>query len=117
MVGPGVVPVAIAVATDLGSPQVNWSPVGRVGQPFALTLTVVDRYHNQVRRYGGTIRCDLWRWAAGAQVLAPYAFQREDSGKHTFSVTVGASGEWNLVCFDVADPRLAGAVTVNILAP
>ena len=92
-VGHGSVPVALALTTDLTSPAPNWSPVAHVGLPFALTVTIQDRYHNQVRSYGGTVRCDLWDRTALSQVVAPYTFSREDSGAHRFDLAVGQSGE------------------------
>ena len=109
--------VAISITTNLAEPHSHWSPVGQVGQPFTLTLTILDRYHNIVTGYAGTVQCQCWRWApVGAQLPPPYAFQPSDQGYHQFStgVTIPNTGEWNLVCFDTANPHIAGTQTVNI---
>ena len=116
-VQPGAAAV-ISVTADLPPPYPNWSPVGQVGQPFTLTLAVLDRYRNVVPGYTGTVRCERWRWRSEAQLFPPYAFQPSDQGVHQFpaAVVIGAIGEWNLLCFDEADPRIAGTQTVNIQA-
>ena len=108
---------AISVTTSLREPSLNWSPVGRVGQPFTLTLTILDRYHNVVTDYTGTVQCQCRQWTtASAQLPSPYTFQLPDQGSHQFpsGVTIPNAGEWNLACFDTSDPRIAGTQTVNI---
>lgn len=107
---------AISVTTNLVEPSPNWAPVGQVGQPFTLSLAILDRYRNVVTGYTGTVRCERWRWASEGQLFPPYTFQPSDQGYHLFpnGVTIDADGEWNLVCFDEADPRIAGTQTVNI---
>ncbi len=108
----------ISVTTDLPKPYTNWSPVGQVGQPFTLTLAILDRYRNIVPTFTGTVRCERWHWAFEAQLFSPYTFQPSDQGYHQFpgAVVIEDSDEWNLVCFDQADPRIAGTQTVNIQA-
>jgi len=56
-VQPGAAAV-ISVTARSPSPVPNWSPVGQVGQPFTLTLAVLDRYRNVVPGYTGTVRCE-----------------------------------------------------------
>jgi len=115
-VQPGVA-AAISVTSDLREPSRNWSPVGKVGQAFTLTLTILDRYHNVVTDYVGTVQCQCRQWAAAsAQLPAPYTFQVGDQGVHQFpsGVSIPSAGEWNLACFDTSDPRIAGTQTVNI---
>lgn len=115
-VGPGLTPVSLRLTTDLGSPAPNWSPWTHAGQPFGLTVTVQDRYRNQVSGYQGSVRCDLWDRTARNEVVAPYAYQPSDRGVHRFDVTVLQVGEWNLVCRDVSNPRVAGSLTIAIRA-
>jgi hypothetical protein len=116
IVQPGAA-AAISVTSDLHEPSRNWSPVGKVGQPFTLTLTILDRYHNVVTDYVGTVQCQCRQWApASAQLPAPYTFQVGDQGVRQFpsGVSIPSAGEWNLACFDASDPRIAGTQTVNI---
>jgi len=115
-VQPGVA-TAISVTSNLREPSRNWAPVGKVGQAFTLTLTILDRYHNVVTDYVGTVQCQCRQWAAAsAQLPAPYTFEVGDQGVRQFpsGVSIPSAGEWNLACFDTSDPRIAGTQTVNI---
>ncbi len=109
---------AISVTTDLPTPSPHRSPVGQVWQPFTLTLTILDQYRNIVPTFNGTIKCERWRWTSEAQLFPSYTFQPSDQGYHQFpgAVVIEESDEWNLLCFDQANPHIAGSLTVNIQA-
>jgi hypothetical protein len=108
-------PFAISVTSNLTEPLPNWSPVGQAGQPFTLSLKILDRYRNTVTGYAGTVRCERWRSRSEGQLLGPYQFQPTDQGCHEFSgVVIDEPGEWNLVCSDEITPQVAGTLTVNI---
>ena len=113
-VQPGA-PAGISVTSSLTEPLPNWSPAGQAGQPFTLSLGIVDRYRNTVTGYTGTIRCERWSWRSEAQLLT-YQFQPSDQGCHEFpsGVMIDEPGEWNLLCFDETAPQIAGTLTVNI---
>lgn len=115
-------PDGISVVSDLPEPpgKPHWSPVGQVGKPFTLTLAVLDRYRNVVKSYAGTVRCEAWQWrpvtTPQIQLPGPYGFRPSDEGRRQFvnGATISVAGEWNLVCFDESNPRVAGTHTVNI---
>jgi photosystem II stability/assembly factor-like uncharacterized protein len=107
----------ISVTTNLPSSSYpNGSPVGQARQPVTLTLAILDRYHNIVPGYTGTVRCERWQWKSEAQLFPPYTFQPSDQGQISKTVVIENSNEWNLACFDQADSRIAGTQTVNIQA-
>lgn len=115
-------PYRISVDSDLPEPpqKPHWSPVGQVGKPFALTLTVLDRHRNVVKDYTGTVKCEARQWAPVTtpqiQLPGPYPFRPSDGGRRHFpaGATIGLAGEWKLVCFDESNSRVAGSHTVNI---
>jgi hypothetical protein len=110
------VAASFSMTVNLPEPHLHWSPVGQVGAPFSLHLTALDFYGNVVKDYAGTVKCERWRWQSEGQLFAPYTFLPIEQGQHTFAnaVVIGESGEWNLVCFDQAQPGVAGSVTVQL---
>jgi len=107
---------SISVTTDLPEPRPHWSPVGHMGQPFTLSLTILDRYRNVVTDYTGTVQCQCRQWVPVSAELPSYTFQLADRGYRQFpaGAVIPGAGEWNVVCFDTSDPRIAGTQTVNI---
>jgi len=107
---------SIEMTTDLAAPSPHESPVGNVGQPFTLSLRILDRYHNTVTGYAGTVRCERWSWKSEAELLSPYTFQPSDQGYHQFlnAVQIEESSGWNVVCLDEIKPQIAGSLTVCI---
>jgi hypothetical protein len=107
---------SILVETDLEEPYLHWSPIGQAGQPFTISMRILDRYRNTVKGYTGTVWCERWSWQCEGQLLPPYIFQSADNGFHEFTseVTIDETGEWNLVFYDETTPRIAGTLTVNI---
>ncbi|MBC7237200.1 MAG: hypothetical protein H5T69_15265, partial [Chloroflexi bacterium] len=103
---------SIHVTTDLEEEQANWSPVGQVGQPFSLSLTILDYEGNVAAGYTGTVRCECRRDnPIQAHLPPPYTFMPQDGGKHELSggVIIDRAGEWNIACFDEEKPHIAGS--------
>lgn len=107
---------SVDIQTALPEPNLHWSPFGTANIPFDVSFTIWDRYRNTVTGYTGTIECRQWRDKPSAPALLTYAFQWQDQGYHEFSkgMTISQRGEWNIVCQDADNPRLAGSLTVNI---
>ncbi len=107
---------SISLATDLQEPHPNWSPVSQIWQPFTLSLTIMDRYHNIVTGYSGTVQCERWSWKSEAQLFPSYRFQLSDQGIYELvdGVSISDTGEWNLVCFDRIDSSIAGTQTIDV---
>jgi hypothetical protein len=88
---------------------------GKTDEPFSLFVEAVDPYGNRASAYRGTIRCERWSWKAEQLLFPDSSFTAKEAGFRAFEeVWISQAGEWNLVCRDIHDPRIAGSVTVNI---
>jgi plastocyanin len=97
---------ATAASLQLAGPDAT-----AVGQPFPLTVTVLDKFGNQVPGYTGTIHFSSTDAAA---VLPPdYTFTSADGGTHIFQVTLNTPGVQSVTATDTVNPRITGNLTVT----
>jgi hypothetical protein len=97
--------------TPLGASSINLKvPASAVvGQPFNLTVTLVDRYGNVATGYRGTLyftSSDLVAMQLG-KMPADYTFTSADAGSHTFSATLMTPPSQTIAVADTANGSLS----------
>src|SRR5262249_43511500 len=82
------------------------------GQPFAVTVTVLDQRGNVVRGYSGDVQLGS---SDGMATLPPlYDFNPDDNGTHTFTgVVLRTAGNQTVTATDV-DTGLFGTLSVRV---
>jgi hypothetical protein len=85
------------------------------GEPFALTVVVLDPAGNLASTYQGTIHFSSSDFAAG--LPDDYRFVPTDIGVATFMVTLQTPGSQQVQVNDVDRPALRTSATVNVDAP
>jgi hypothetical protein len=109
-------PQRLRLWTDLQPPAPLWSVTAQTGQAFTMHAAVQDGWGNTLPSYLGTVSCALASpSSAKAQLPGPYSFSTADAGQHSFpaGATIDSPGEHNIVCSDVAQPSVAGQITVQ----
>jgi predicted outer membrane repeat protein len=80
------------------------------GTPFAITVTVLDDFGQQVTGYTGTVH-----FVASNGAMANYAFTATDGGQHTFfGLVLRRAGTLTVTGTDTADPSITGRTTFTI---
>ena len=82
------------------------------GEPFALTVTAVDRWGNTASTYAGTVHfssTDL-----GAQLPDDYTFGAADGGSHAFTVVLQSAGLQTIAIQDSGNAALAIALELFV---
>jgi ELWxxDGT repeat protein len=83
------------------------------GVPFAVTVTALDAANDLAAGYQGTVTLTS---SSGDVLAAPYTFTADDSGRHTFTVTMTAFGAQTLSAGD-GTRTAARAIVVACAAP
>ncbi len=71
-----------------------------VGEEFPLTIVALDKHNNPVIDYSGTVV--LTNKDGETDLPGPYTFQPDDSGRHTFMLTIGDSMVHRILVEDMA---------------
>ncbi len=85
------------------------------GEPFAVTLTVLDPAGNTASTFTGTVHFSSTDF--DADLPDDYTFAPADAGVATFTVTLRGVGSQQLQVNDTTVPGIRTAVTVNVAAP
>ena len=83
------------------------------GTPFDVTVTALDPYNNVDTAYSGTVT--LTSSDRYPQAL-DYRFSANDSGTHTFNLTLDTAGTQKLTAWDAANNSIGGSASVAVAA-
>jgi hypothetical protein len=109
-----VAPAAASVVTVTTPSSV------KANQPFAMTVTLRDRFGNLATTYTGTLHftsSDVLAQTTG-QLPADYTFTAADAGSHRFAASLVTMGTQTITATDTANPTLtgtSGSITVSLL--
>lgn len=82
------------------------------GTPFTITVTALDANDNPVPNYQGTVR---FRSNDPQGLLPPrYTFTVDDSGTHTFTVTLATAGTRHITVRDTVTHSIKGRATIIV---
>jgi hypothetical protein len=84
------------------------------GQPFSLTVSILDALGDLVSDYVGTVHFT----SSGANDVLPadYTFTAADGGTHTFTVTPNTTGRQSITATDVDHPAITDSATFYVRA-
>ncbi|OGS50659.1 MAG: hypothetical protein A3K65_09005 [Euryarchaeota archaeon RBG_16_68_12] len=88
------------------------------GDPFSLTVTVIDNASSVYNRYRGTIHFTASDTDSRVVLPADYAFTAADAGTHSFtsSARLFMAGQQTINGVDAANLSLTGSVSIRVIA-
>src|SRR5207253_319899 len=84
------------------------------GNAFNVTVEAEDASNHLATGYTGTIHFSLGSADAGATLPADYTFTASDHGKHTFQVTLSATGSQTITATDTATGSITGQAALTV---
>jgi photosystem II stability/assembly factor-like uncharacterized protein len=105
--------VAVTPSTGAALLLLEAPPAATAGQPFAVTVTVLDAFGNANEGYRGTVRFSSTDGLA--TLPANYTFTAADAGAHTFpGVTFRSAGTRTLIVTDTANGSIKASAPVAV---
>jgi hypothetical protein len=106
--GTATVSVQAAAATHY---SVTGPSSAKIGVPFNITVTALDRFGNVATGYRGTVH--FTSTDPAAVLPSDYTYTATDKGKHTFSVTLNTAGTQTITATDTVTSSITGKFKVT----